>query len=477
MSRIYLLKRRRAAKVWALGNAQQIAINETFGSDAGDDTFPWANATPINLDKFGNLFTVILRYNANNKRPCFLWRNVGSGVWTDNPIVSLNDGQVGELGLDQAQLAYDRTHDIIHALWVGTSNATGILYRRYVILRDGSNNIVGIDWDYTDGTNTTTKLNTRTNLQLDFNGLSYVTMQISLLTDAAYGTYGALLAVWNGVGSSGTELRAAMCVFGATAQQGKTAANWTNLGLTTTNNAFGCTINVAYNAIVSRGTSSFAILPVIARKQSGTHANDIYLGYCDQPGAAEWRYTRLIWASATNNWTTQTAPVTLSLLVRAGTDTGYTLKQQLMSAWAEDTANDRMYIGFASWKSNVAGDTWSFVKVDSADAITLVDVHSASGAHVYAPTGSVAFDNAKGLLVVAYDRGSDAFGIVQLYKDTATQGSAIVATTTNVDVPTLTLGATMAAGEWTGKVPLIFRDIVNTPTPPYHAWWVTLDWQ
>jgi hypothetical protein len=372
-------------------------------------------------------------------------------------------------------MAYDSTHDIIHFLWV--IQGDGPLYRRYVINYDGSHNITSIDWDYTDGTNTTTKLNTRTNLVIDSGALSYLTISLKLLTDAAYGTYGALVAMWSMQNTSGSELCASMCVFGSNAQQGKTGTNWTGLGLTTTQNAYGA--HGQRRLQRHRGPASGTpMLPVFARKQSGAHANDIYLAYSDNPGSGlEWRYTRLIWNGTSHNWTTQTTPATICKILRAGTDAGYSTKEQLMSGWAEDTTNDRMYVGLATWKDNTNGDTWSFAKVDAADAITLVDVHSAGGAHFYGPTGSVAFDNGRGLLVVAYDRGSDAFGIVQLYKDTAPQGSAIVATTTNVDVPTLTLGATMAAGEWAGKVPLIFRDIVNTPTPPYHAWWVTLDWQ
>jgi hypothetical protein len=76
-------------------------------------------------------------------------------------------------------------------------------------------------------------------------------------------------------------------------------------------------------------------------------------------------------------------------------------------------------VGMATWKDNTSGDTWGFARIaDSTETVTLVDVYSAGGAHSYAPTGHLALDPAKGLLVVSYVKTTTQFAFVQAFAGT-----------------------------------------------------------
>ena len=68
-----------------------------------------------------------------------------------------------------------------------------------------------------------------------------------------------------------------------------------------------------------------------------------------------------------------------------------------------DPVNDRLWIGWARWKDDNAGDTVSVAYLDGNDtASEPIDVYSANGAHSYAPTLDIAFDTTFEQLYVAY---------------------------------------------------------------------------
>jgi hypothetical protein len=188
--------------------------------------------------------------------------------------------------------------------------------------------------------------------------------------------------------------------------------------------------------------------------------------------------TRMRWNAASQNWSDGLSdPLVISPLVRSGSDTGYTLKSQLGSRPVEDASRDLVYFGFASWKDDSAGDTWSFAAVDAAhddQVAQLVDVYSAGGAHSYAPGGDLAFDDASGLLVVAHITTGAQAAIVRLYDRGQVRQEIEAFRQAPVDLPLLASQTRVGAP---ARLLMVFRDTINTPDPPYHGWAGALLWE
>jgi len=449
--------KRSTAHVWSLGSKVQAQQNTTVTNNISADGYSWANSRPLTIDKYGNRLAIAQRYNGGTKYHTFVYANSTSGAWTDS---TLNEGF-----LVRGTVAYDSVNDFVHVLWMTTQANGGIIYRRYVFTRDGSNNITDIQSDSTVGT--------RTNLVMDDqSGLEYEHPVMLWLNDAAYGTYGALVAIYAAQSGTGNEIRASMCNLGATATRGQTAGNWAAVVSADTTGIGGGAPPVVFSKLYSSANTGYPYLG-INRKTAGTNAKDLYLVYHTgvNPGAFQFRRAR--WNSGANDWSTGlTTAAAISNVQRSGTDTGYSLKTQLISRPVESVAGDCVYVGFATWKSNASGDTWGFAKIDNADAVTLVDTYSAAGVHSLYPTGDIAYASAKGLLVATYIKTSTGYTYAQLYADTATQGSEVLA----FDGATTDIPCIETSADFGGKVAILLRDAINSPVEPYHGWYATLTW-
>jgi hypothetical protein len=442
----------------ALLTDPQFALqNTTITNSMGADGYSWSQASPILIDQHEKLIVMAEHSGGNHN---FVYCNNPNNV---TPIWHDNSGYVDEAALTRGCVALDTTNDVLHVLWAATAASDGIIYRRYTITRDGSNNITSISKD------------TGVNLQMDFQGAGTMSYEHPILFWAhdgvADGTYGKLLAIWsarNGGGGGGNEVRASMCVLGATADRGKTAANWAAPNTADTT-GIGNAPAVAYSILATGGSS--IIYPSALRKASNTNAGDIYLFYADGGSPNTWTWRRLKWKSASNDWSNGlTVAASVSAIGRAGADTGYSLKQQLGTHPVEDTSGDRVYFGFATWKSNTDGDTWSFVYVDSADTLSaIVDVYSAAGAHSYAPAGDVSFDSTSGRLIVTYIKTSTQATYIQGYNGTTqTFAETLVFSTQPVDIPLI--GPTTRIT--TGVLPILFRDTQAT----HKGWYGSMLW-
>jgi hypothetical protein len=181
---------------------------------------------------------------------------------------------------------------------------------------------------------------------------------------------------------------------------------------------------------------------------------------------------RMRYNSGSSNWSTGlSTPVAVSTIQRAGTDTGYTLKYQLTSNILED-ATGLCTVGLATWKDNANGDTWGFARIaDGTETVTLVDVYSAGGAHSYAPTGHLALDPAKGLLVVSYVKTTTQFAFVQAFAGTTQKiGETALFSAAKVDIPYFLSGNPTVGG----AMPMILRD---SPAQPHAGYAGTLLWR
>jgi hypothetical protein len=440
-----------------LSNPQFAAMNTTFTNNMGADGFTWSQGYPILVDKFNKIVTTAESLAGDHK---LVFSNDGGASWTD--------GATAYIVLTRGCITYDSTNDLIHALWSAAASTDGVIYRRYSITRDGSNNITAI-----------TQV-AGVNLQMDFQGsgtMDYQHPVIMWLNDAAYAPNGAVVCIWsarNNAAPVGSELRASMRILSNNTSD-NTAGNWVSLGANSTT-GIGNAPSVAYTALATT-THNGGLWVSAYRKQAGTHAKDLYLVYGDpQPTPGVWQWRRCPWNSGSSNWNnTFTTPATISNIQRAGSDTGYGLKYQLGTKLLEDTGNDKIWVGLATWKDNVNGDTWGFVGLDNADGIgALVDVYSANGAHSYAPTGDLMFDATSSNLVASYLKTSGGGTYLRPYaasNGAAASSEVLVFNSSQTDIPLLWQGGRYGTSS-PHKLLVMFRNTAAT----HLGFFGTMDW-
>ena len=446
-----------------LGSPAFALQNTPASNDLTQDGYSWSQANPIIIDKFDKIILPAQRNNAGNKSNAFVYSNNAGRTWQDNAAFP------AEGYIERGAAAYDPENDVIHVLWVGQSAEDGIFYRRYTVSRDGAHNITGIE--------KTKDVNLILDHQTD--GAMYYQHPVLIsLSGAPFGQYGGLLAAWsarNGNAKGGNEIRSSLCVMGKDALACGAAAGW-SAPVQASPTTIGNAAQVAYTALLANKAAAIPYASIL-RKSAGTNAGDVYLYYHDGDAPGTWAFRRMRWSATTHNWSAGlTEPTTISALLRAGKDTGYTLKSQLGSRPVEDIAGDRVYFGFASWKDNAAGDTWSFVATDAAHDDRLgpiVDVYSAGGAHSYAPDGDLTFDPVSARLVVAYITTKQQQIGIRLYDGDTPKSELAPFGDAPADIPLL---APQARYGSPARLLIVFRDTVRTPNPPYHGWAGTVTW-
>jgi hypothetical protein len=225
-------------------------------------------------------------------------------------------------------------------------------------------------------------------------------------------------------------------------------------------------------SIVAGGVDANVVYPSALRLASGAYAHDVWVFWAQDRLSSPIQGRRLRWNAAASDWSSGLSD-TITLLdgiARAGSDTGYGLKYQLLSKPVHDAARDRVCLGFASWKDDRAGDTWSFRCVDGAGALgPLVDVYSAGGAHSFAPTGDIALDPLSGYLLVSYIATSTQYVYLQLFDGTTAVLDALLAGAIDADIPLLYTGP---VGATQGLI-ILTRD--HDGTPPYQGYVMLFD--
>jgi hypothetical protein len=300
------------------------------------------------------------------------------------------------------------------------------------------------------------------------------------LDDPIYGQYGALLAIWSARNTGdrgGNDIRASMVVLGDSPQNAAQAKAWKPPVLPSTL-TIGNPAQVAYTVLVNNKHPGINYASAI-RKRAGTNAGDLYLFYHDGDTPGEWDFRRMMWSAATGDWSAGMGALTLiSPVHRAGSKSGYNLSQQLGSRPVEDPIGDRLYFGFANWKDDTSGDTWSFAEIvpGANDMVgPIVDVYSAGGPHSYAPSGDLAFDTASGQLIVSYVKTGDQHAFVRLYARGSPAGDEIsVFDQAPVDIPLLAEQPRYGAPP---RLLMVFRDTSGPANGPYHGWAGALPWQ
>jgi hypothetical protein len=427
------------------------AQNTPYTNDMGPDGYSWAQAGPfgpLTVDQYGKLITI--SENSGGSHAITYSNDLGS-TWADGPALGF---------LTRGAAAYNSLDDTLEVIWNAQAATDGILYRRYRPTRDGSNNIT--TWTALNAGYAVIDAQTT-------GSMVYEHPCILWLNDAAYGAHGAVVMAWaarnTGVGGVGNEIRAVMRTLTNTAADG-VALNWANIGIasvTTIGNAPG---SASYTALVANATNGIPHPALIRLANS-----DLFLGYHNGTlsgvgMAGAWQERRATWAAGSNNWTALTAAITISNLSRAGTDTGYISKGELLSKPRQDSAGN-IYLGIATWKSNADGDTWGYAQITPGDVVTLVDVYSALGAHSYAPDGDIDYDTATDRLIVSYITTVDQDVYVQLFNglDEA-HDPLLVFDAAPVDIPLIHTRAVP------GKLAMLFRDT----SAPFAGYFGTIGW-
>ncbi len=434
-------------------------IGTPVSADLGPDGITWAQGHPLIIDQYGKQIVIAQRASTGLR----IIVNNGAG-WVDLAI-EINYVRRGN-GV------YDSTNDLLHVLLLCDNATDGILYRRYSITRDGANNIIALAQVV------------GINLQLDYQNSGTVSYQhpVLMLCD----DIGALVALWGiyqiGGTELGTEVRGSMRVLSNTADD-NIAANWRPIG-TDSISSIDNDAAVPYTAVAKTGSVSIANgYPSAARKVVGTHAKDLYIAY--HMGGVYY-CCRLQWDPSTEDWS-GTPPVVseLSALVRSGVDNGYLRKTQLLTEPREDTTNDRILVGLATWLNNVDGDSWGYVAINADDTAgayidTYHGVAAQCGPDIFI-TGDIAID--LGRVVVTYTDLPSKRAWVRCFNAAGDeiQLPLLVYNGTPVDIPTLyQVGPNARVAN---KLLVLFRDFnaaaVNNPptyTPPYNGYHGTLTW-
>jgi hypothetical protein len=457
----------------ALGTPIVSNFNTTTTNNMGPDGFTWASASAKIIDRYGK--SIIIAEDAGGDHH-FVYSNNGEVTWTDGLAVGF---------ITRGDMAYDGINDKVHVFWQATATTDGMIYRRYIVGRDGSHNITGLTQE------------AGINLQVDNQGsdpgdpganMIYAAPRIIFMDDI--GANGAVLLTWmasNGEGDAGHlggELRTTMRVL-SNSTADNTASSWVPPAggagsVSTIGNAPGGGA-LKYTALRTTTSLFSGLMCTTHRMVGGLRDKCIYVGYVldDSPGGPDYvmrfRFLRMNWNAGSNNWPTATAPQVLSD-VATGTDGGYSFKSELLTKFVHDVTDDYLFIAMPVWYNDTLGDTILMRRIDvgNNDIMSVpVIVYSAGGAHFYAPTCDLEFDTQADRLMVSYIATPTQYAFFKTYMPDLTldQDATLYYSGGTVDIPLLYQGR---IGD---KIVCMFRDTTGTfvGTQVTMTWVVTPD--
>ena len=310
-------------------------------------------------------------------------------AWSNDEGANWSQGAENYTFLTRASVAYDSNNDKLHVIWAATDSNDGIIYRRYGITRDGSNNITAIARE--DAPNI--------NLQLDTTSSRTLEQPVALWIDDGT-TNGILVAVWSKSGSGLAEVRASMRRLSLSDADGD-AISWESLD--GTGDTFGTDAPaVEADKIFTSGSGSVSVSAAI-RGGTGSRKDDLYVFVAHSTGGSGdlLRSYRADWDSVDLDWSDGwQSPVTVGAM---DTSAGYGLKHQLITQPVIDTTSDRLYVGWARWKAGGDGDTVSMAYLNATDTpSSTVDIYAAGGTHSYAPTLGLSYDSVQDFIYASY---------------------------------------------------------------------------
>jgi hypothetical protein len=353
-------------------------IGTADGADGSADAINFSQGRVWTIDQYGKY--IWITQGRVNTTSHWAWSNNDGSTWTQ--------GSESYTFLNRASVAYDSINDKLHVIWTATDSNDGIIYRRYGITRDGSNNITAISRE--DASNINLQLNTTSSRTLE-QAVAY------WVNDGS--ADGILIAVWSIRDGSLNETRASMRKLTITAADG-VAGNW--VALDGTGDSFPSDPPTVAADKIYTDTSGSNAASVIRRGGTGSHKDDLYVFVAEEDDAVDTVIGyRATWNSGSGNWSG--GWTSLGTIGEMNTSFGYGLKYQLITKPVLDTTNDRLYVGWARWKDLTDRDTVSMAYLNSADTVSsTIDIYSALATHSYAPTLDIAYDATMDQIYAAY---------------------------------------------------------------------------
>lgn len=350
-------------------------LGTSDAADGSNDAINFSQGRVWTIDKYGKYIWITQSRGGSHH---WAWSNDNGANWTQ--------GSESYGFLTRASVGYDSINDKLHVIWTATDSNDGIIYRRYGITRDGSNNITAISRE--DSSNI--------NLQLDTSSSRTVEQSLALWVNDG-STNGSLIAIWSKNGSSLSEIRASMRQLSLSSADG-TGSNWVSLDGTA--DTFSTDPPAVDADKIYGSTNGTAQASAIIRGGTGARKNDIYI-FVAQNGTNSVLSYRGIWNSTDKNWSGGfQSPITVGSM---NTTSGYSLKEQLITKPVLDSTHDRLYVGWARWKTDGSGDTVSLAYLDSNDSpSSTFDAYSANGTHSYAPSLDIAYDQTLEQMYISY---------------------------------------------------------------------------
>lgn len=361
-----------------LSDGTYTSLGTADSADGSNDALNFSQGRVWTIDQYGKYIWL-----TQARGPTSHW------AWSNDSGANWSQGSESYSFLTRGSVAYDSINDVLHVIWEATDSNDGIIYRRYSITRDGSNNITAIS-RVDSGT---------VNLQLDTSASRTLVQPVAIWVNDGSAD-GTLVAIWSKSGSSLNEVRGSMRTLSMTGNDG-TAGNWVALDGTAdtfSTDAPAVAADKIYNDTSGTNSASASI-----RGGTGSRKDDLYVfvAESDDNSADSVLGYRAIWNSSSSDWSGGwQSPVTVGAM---DTSSGYTLKEQLITKPVLDADNDRLYVGWARWKSGGDGDTASFAYLNSSDtASSTFDAYASLGTHSYAPTLDIAYDDTLDDLYVSY---------------------------------------------------------------------------
>lgn len=349
------LRNRISSLFTQLTNPISSLINTTVSNDLSADGLTWSQANPIIFDQYNN---IIINAQRADGRRVFLYSNDNGTTWNDND--DINDfSNLGEIATRNS-FCYDQVNQCLHGIL--HYNNEVVVYRKYGLVYSGTS-ITGITWTRGVDANTVLQSTSAT-------GFEHV---ICLLVGSV------VLALWSTTAGSGSNIIAVRCDISSNANAGATLANWIHIGVSGTS-VIGSVPDTPSYTVIDTTAITANMYPACILLDNGDLAFIYYK-------STAYYIRRAIWNGST--WASLGTATLLCNLVIAGTDGGYTLKYQLITAPIE--VNNKIYVGFPVWLSNVLGDTWRLAEIATDNSSTFYNVYSVNGSHAYAPTGDITY--------------------------------------------------------------------------------------
>lgn len=352
-------------------------LGTPISTDGSVDSINFSQGRPLVIDKFGKYILMTEGRVSSTHR----W------AWSNNAGTNWSEGTEGYGFLNRAAITYSTIDDVLHVIWNADASTDGVIYRRYSISRDGSNNI----------TNILRMDSGSVNLQLDTSSSCSISEPAAIWVDNG-SAHGIIVASWTKGSCVSARTLVSMRSLSMTSADG-VAGNW--VAPDGTADVIGSDAPAVASDVVFDAVGTFRGIPSIGvRGGNGVRKDDLYLFYTSDENSNIFA-RRAIWNGTNSNWSGGwQASISVG---EFNASAGYNLKDELLTKPVIDVANDRLYIGWARWVTGGAGDTVSFAYLDASDTPSATyDVYSSNGVHSYAPTIDIAYDELNATLYASY---------------------------------------------------------------------------